>query len=155
MFVYLVADELSQHCHWSYTQAYCWRARHIACLSVARRFSRRCCTDPHDNCSNNFNVERHDIVILGEELALLTSFFRDVVQALYYDQTFLKYLLRGLFAAEQIIVTVLFGIAMPNMKYGVHCVVTSFPNFSASFLYVVSNFTMLFLTSHQRCTYVV
>jgi hypothetical protein len=82
--------------------------------------------------------------MLSEELAFLTLRFTNVVQALYYDQTYLNYLLRGLFVAEQIVISVIFGIAMPDMRYGVHCVITAFPGFSASFLYVAFNLTMLF-----------
>jgi hypothetical protein len=57
-----------------------------------------------------------------------------LVQALYYEQKYMKYLLRGFFLVVQITMTILFGFAMPGMKYGVHCVVTGFPSLAAGFL---------------------
>ena len=57
-----------------------------------------------------------------------------LVQALYHDKTYLKYLLRGLFLLEHVIMVVLFALTMPAMRFGVHCVVTSFPTVAAGFL---------------------
>ena len=74
--------------------------------------------------------------------------FRELVQALYHERTFLKYLLRGLFIAEQITMAVVFGITLSQMTFGVHCVVIGFPSLSAAFLCVASLYaTCYFLTS--------
>lgn len=55
---------------------------------------------------------------------LVTSNFANVVQALYYDRTYLKHLLHVLFAVEQIIMAVLFGVSMPHMNLTV-CTMSS------------------------------
>lgn len=70
------------------------------------------------------------------------------MQALYYDKTPLKHLLRGLFIAEQIIMAVLFAIAMPELQFGVHCVVIGFPQISAGFFVapIFFEFTLFVLT---------
>jgi hypothetical protein len=86
---------------------------------------------------------RGTALLYYEGLILLTPPFTNLVQALYYEQTYLKHLLRGLFLAEQITMAVLFSFAMPHMKYGVHCVVTSFPSLAAGFLCVTFILVML------------
>lgn len=56
------------------------------------------------------------------------------VQALYYEKTYLKLVLYGLFLAEVSTMTILFALSMPNILYGSHCVITSFPDITGGFL---------------------
>ncbi|KAF9458736.1 hypothetical protein BDZ94DRAFT_1269926 [Collybia nuda] len=56
------------------------------------------------------------------------------VQALYYENTSLKYTLYGLFFAEVVAMTLLFALSMPGILYGSHCVITSFPGIASGFL---------------------
>lgn len=56
------------------------------------------------------------------------------VQALYYEKTYLRFVLYGLFLAEVSTMTILFALSMPNILYGSHCVITSFPDITGGFL---------------------
>ena len=75
--------------------------------------------------------------LLYQGSSLADGAHSELVQALYYEQTYMKYVLRVFFLAEQIAMTILFGFAMHGMKFGVHCVVTGFPSLAAGFLWVV------------------
>lgn len=70
-----------------------------------------------------------------------------LVQALYHRNALLRRALRALFLAEIIIMTLLFAMSMPNMKYGAYCVIVDFPSKTApAFLYVVVAFGGYILT---------
>ncbi|RDB29047.1 hypothetical protein Hypma_015149 [Hypsizygus marmoreus] len=65
------------------------------------------------------------------------------VQALYFEKKNLKLLLRGLFAAEILIVLTIFAIAMPGIKFGIYCVITSFPATATGFFIIPVLFEFL------------
>jgi hypothetical protein len=64
------------------------------------------------------------------------------VGALYQRKAFLQLTLRALYVAEIITMTVIFIIAMPQVEYGIHCVVTYFPpKYSTPFLWAAPFFS--------------
>lgn len=72
--------------------------------------------------------------------------FSTLVEALYYEKLCLRLLLRALFFGEVITVTVLLGTVIPEITYGVQCVVTWFPPRSIGYLYVSCSFPLFSLT---------
>ncbi|KAL0950699.1 hypothetical protein HGRIS_007476 [Hohenbuehelia grisea] len=73
------------------------------------------------------------MLMLGVQIILILR-----VRALYHDPSrasfFVDTLLRGLFVLEFALMTTLFGLAIPQIEYGPHCVVTAFPSVAIGFL---------------------
>ncbi|TFK76735.1 hypothetical protein BDN72DRAFT_6614 [Pluteus cervinus] len=57
------------------------------------------------------------------------------VEALYYERTSLRYILRFLFLSEVILMTVILGLSIPRIGYGIQCVALSFPYMVAVFFF--------------------
>lgn len=63
------------------------------------------------------------------------SLKQPLVQALFHEKIYLMRFLRGLFFLEIVLMTILFILGLPQLQFGLHCVITFFPGIVVGYLY--------------------